>query len=463
MSDWQDDIEKYRKGELTPNEMHSLEKRALSDPFLADALEGAESMSPDNFSKDLKELKESIRLQSEEKSVASLAASKRASAPAMRKAAKDQLPSGESAMTNKWVWPLRMAASLLIMIGIFWAANQIIPKEEKESLALKNEEANKQSTKQAKEATRDSVGIEQQPVASPLAKSLVERPKKIVAAKPIETVPNGSGVVAATTVEAEEKQTALLDVAATKETPHEEVVELTKIEKLATAEPVAPLSTKDVGFASRGQESKRKSATAQIVLGQVLSSEDGQPLPGVNVLQQGTTEGTVTDADGKYQVAMEGVDPKLVFSFVGFKTKEVSVGSQKEVNVRLGLDLTQLSEVVVTGAAARDNADRLPVIRLAEPAGGRKAYDKYLESGLRYPVEALTKKVKGRVTVKFTVGIDGGLDEFSVIKSLGYGCDEEVLRLVKEGPTWSPTLEDNVPVESEVLVKVRFDPAKAKQ
>jgi hypothetical protein len=50
------------------------------------------------------------------------------------------------------------------------------------------------------------------------------------------------------------------------------------------------------------------------------------------------------------------------------------------------------------------------------------------------------------------------LDEFSVLKGLGYGCDEEVIRLVKDGPKWSPTTEDDVPVESEVRVRVKFNP-----
>ena len=71
MNDWKDDIEKYRKGELTPSEMNSLEKKALSDPFLADALEGAETISAKDFSEDLDELNESIRYQTEQKSVAS--------------------------------------------------------------------------------------------------------------------------------------------------------------------------------------------------------------------------------------------------------------------------------------------------------------------------------------------------------------------------------------------------------
>ena len=82
---------------------------------------------------------------------------------------------------------------------------------------------------------------------------------------------------------------------------------------------------------------------------------------------------------------------------------------------------------------------------------------------MRYPQQALQSKVKGKVTIEFTVASDGTLHDFSVMKSLGYGCDEEVTRLVKEGPKWSPSTEDNVAIESNVKVKMKFDPEKAKK
>ncbi|MBK7649491.1 MAG: energy transducer TonB [Flammeovirgaceae bacterium] len=75
---------------------------------------------------------------------------------------------------------------------------------------------------------------------------------------------------------------------------------------------------------------------------------------------------------------------------------------------------------------------------------------------MRYPQEALARKIKGKVTIQFTVKTDGSLSEFSVLKGLGYGCDEEVVRLVQEGPKWQPTTEDNVAVESEVKVRMKF-------
>lgn len=60
MSDHRDDIERYLRGDMTPDEMHALEKKALEDPFLADALEGGSAISPAQFSSDVKALKQRV-------------------------------------------------------------------------------------------------------------------------------------------------------------------------------------------------------------------------------------------------------------------------------------------------------------------------------------------------------------------------------------------------------------------
>ncbi|MCQ2201843.1 MAG: TonB-dependent receptor [Bacteroidales bacterium] len=85
------------------------------------------------------------------------------------------------------------------------------------------------------------------------------------------------------------------------------------------------------------------------VSGTVTASSDGQPLPGVNVLVQGTTQGTITDFDGKYQISVnEG--QTLVFTFVGFTTQNVPVvAGQNVYNVVLEDETSDLEEVVVMG------------------------------------------------------------------------------------------------------------------
>ncbi|NOT75315.1 MAG: mucoidy inhibitor MuiA family protein [Cyclobacteriaceae bacterium] len=84
------------------------------------------------------------------------------------------------------------------------------------------------------------------------------------------------------------------------------------------------------------------------VFGTVLSEEDGSVLPGVNVVVKGTTIGTVTDANGQYQLTLPNEASVLVFSFIGLTSHEEPI-IKPEMNVALASDATQLSEVVVTG------------------------------------------------------------------------------------------------------------------
>jgi Ca-activated chloride channel family protein len=87
------------------------------------------------------------------------------------------------------------------------------------------------------------------------------------------------------------------------------------------------------------------------ISGTVTSADDGSPLPGVNVLLKGTTNGTVTDGQGFYTINVPLQNSTLVFSFIGFQTKEVAIGKHPIINVALQLDVQELSEVVVAGYA----------------------------------------------------------------------------------------------------------------
>jgi iron complex outermembrane receptor protein len=89
-------------------------------------------------------------------------------------------------------------------------------------------------------------------------------------------------------------------------------------------------------------------AKGRTVSGKVTSGDDGSAVPGVNILEKGTSNGTVTDADGNYRISV-GDNATLVFSFVGFTTQELAVGTQTNVNVAMATDVQALQEVVVTG------------------------------------------------------------------------------------------------------------------
>lgn len=84
------------------------------------------------------------------------------------------------------------------------------------------------------------------------------------------------------------------------------------------------------------------------VTGTVTSADDNFPLPGVNVIIQGTTNGTSTDFDGNYSITVNKGDV-LEFSFIGFVTQAITVDDQTEINVVMQVDAQALDEVVVVG------------------------------------------------------------------------------------------------------------------
>jgi TonB-linked SusC/RagA family outer membrane protein len=84
------------------------------------------------------------------------------------------------------------------------------------------------------------------------------------------------------------------------------------------------------------------------VSGSVKDSQTGQAIPGVNVIVKGTTRGTTTDASGLFRIAVTGSEDILIFSFIGYTSREEKVGSKTDFNISLNEDQQQLSEVVVT-------------------------------------------------------------------------------------------------------------------
>ena len=90
-------------------------------------------------------------------------------------------------------------------------------------------------------------------------------------------------------------------------------------------------------------------AQERVINGKVASAEDGLALPGVSVVVQGTAKGTVSDAEGRFQLRVSESDQVLIFSFIGMTRQEVSINNRERIDVVMTPDALQLSEVVVVG------------------------------------------------------------------------------------------------------------------
>jgi TonB family protein len=389
MTKRQNDIERYLRGEMTAREMHALEKEALGDPFLSDALEGAQNSQADHFLFDLRELQSSVANRSGKR---------------------------RPKMISMWNWSIGIAAGLLLVAvsGIYLIGN-LSDKQKALSENIENIDASVLGNT----GSYDTIEIVMPRVRPAIAS--VSEPARI------ERVTTGT-------------------------VRHQAEIE---VEANLTDPATIQIEREAEESASRTTSTTALSLNPRVISGTVTSTEDGSVLPGVNVVVKGTNIGTITDAEGKYEITLNQPDQKLEFSFIGVKSIEAEIRNKSHVNVALTPDYESLSEVVVTGKEIKH--DEKKIFNLAAPEGGKDAYTKYLQQKLVYPEQALKNEVEGRVTIQFTVDNNGNLSNFKVINSLGYGCDDEAIRLIREGPAWSPSKKNDKAVTEEVKVGLKFD------
>lgn len=149
-----------------------------------------------------------------------------------------------------------------------------------------------------------------------------------------------------------------------------------------------------------------------------VTDESGAALPGVSVVLKGTTTGTVSDPDGKFTIVIpDGGSPVLVFSFVGYLTKESTVGNRTAVDISLAVDNKSLEEVVVVGYGTQRKKDITSAITNIS-----------MEDIGEMPKSNVTRMLQGQapgVIIKQKSGTPGQQFEVKVrgISSLGAGSD----------------------------------------
>jgi len=139
-------------------------------------------------------------------------------------------------------------------------------------------------------------------------------------------------------------------------------------------------------------------AQGRTVTGRVTDAGDGSPIPGVNIIEKGTTNGTVTNEEGNYTMVV-GPNATLIFSFVGYFTQELPVGDRSSITVGLKPDVATLSEVVVIGYGQQQKKD----VTGSVMAVGAKDFNKGI---LTSPQDLLLGKLAG-VSITQNTGAPG--------------------------------------------------------
>jgi TonB-linked SusC/RagA family outer membrane protein len=143
-----------------------------------------------------------------------------------------------------------------------------------------------------------------------------------------------------------------------------------------------------------------------------ITDENGDPMIGVNVLEKGTTNGTVTNIDGDYRLTLGTSDATLVFTYIGYLSEELPVNGQETINLQMIPDLQQLDELVVIGygrakksnvlgaiaSVSNEDIEDLPVSNIEQALQG-KAAGVQVTSNSGAPGGKMTVRVRGMGTL----------------------------------------------------------------
>ncbi|GAB3491810.1 SusC/RagA family TonB-linked outer membrane protein [Spirosoma knui] len=168
-------------------------------------------------------------------------------------------------------------------------------------------------------------------------------------------------------------------------------------------------------------------AQQRSIRGKVSDAAEKAALPGTTVTVKGTTVGTVTDAQGAYQLTVPDRTAVLVFSSVGFQSKEVVAGNQQVIDVILTADTKQLSEVVVTAAGIKRDKNALGYAVSTLDA------NQLAQKSEPDPLRALTGKVAG-VNIQGSGGAAGGATNITIRGNSSLGNNNQPLFVVDGVP-----------------------------
>ncbi len=173
-----------------------------------------------------------------------------------------------------------------------------------------------------------------------------------------------------------------------------------------------------------------------------VTDEQGYPIIGASVQIEGTNEGTITDIDGHYEItAADG--SKLRVSYIGYETLDKLVKQDSVMDFAMNEDKQALDEVVVVGYGTH----RKSIMKESKPVDGMRKYKKYLKENMSKPIDSECSGVEGKVVLQFYINQQGRPDDITVEQGLCPSADQEAIRLISEGPDWTPS---DKPVKLEV-------------
>jgi len=154
---------------------------------------------------------------------------------------------------------------------------------------------------------------------------------------------------------------------------------------------------------------------AQVKVSGTILDDTGQALPGVSILEKGTSNGTTTDVNGKYSLNVASSSSTLVFSFIGYTSIEEALNGRTSVDLTMQPDVTALQEVVVTGYTTEKKRDIIGSVAVVNP-----------KTTIQQPASNISSMLQGRaagVTVSGT-GAPGAASKVRIRGFVSFGNND---------------------------------------
>ncbi len=390
------DFARYHAGSMPANEMHALEKAALEDPFLADALEGyAYVESPEN---DIAELKQRLADRPGKKKIFLISA----------------------VVQNKW-WSI--AALFIIILGVgyfFYRTNDNNATEY--SLAKNDTQKSPAKVEAPSTLLKDSSTINNDVAFESRQESKVSRNDKA-------TLPKTNAII-----------------------EHEKI---DKEPVSETAEAATSLRMAENNYAqdsfNQSKSINKKDTSKQYVLKGRVTDESGAPIPYVSIEDKNQHKIITTDASGHFSLTSPDSTTNVVASGVGLESAAATLQKDKQPVITMNKNEASLSEVVGTAYSKKNKKTSLsPAKNLQEKAAGvqitksalqpfpvNEKFKQYLQENLLPVYDADKELLAGEVVLSFSINKKGRPQHIKVLNSSCKGCEEQAIRLLENGPEWN--------------------------
>ncbi|MEX2335824.1 MAG: TonB family protein [Fulvivirga sp.] len=454
-------IEKYLKGELSHAKMHEVEKLMLGSEFEAEAMEGLESINAKYIPHDLDQLRQRIdqRTGSGQKELTfwiKIAASIAIMAISTFVILNIDLKNDRQEITHlseKTPAPVNDSSAMESAAAEERSSDSLLAMHEEPTEEEEQPEAVKEPSLQTKETPATNLAKPESKIKSDQYQTLAYGEADSKKIKPIAIAEEANAISLENLMEKDEEVTKKT-MASFDEAPALQQ----KTNNVEIAKKAADRHIREMNLHTRAKAAAvmpEQEKNNRTLTGTVTSAEDGSVLPGVNITVKGSSIATITDLDGQYELTIpDSVNAALVASFIGMKNKEIEAGNKTTIDVQLENDMIALSEIVVIGYGAEKEITTDVYVR-SSPAGGWSNFKKYIKNHRRYPSD--TTQVRGRVVVDFEITPNGEPVNFDIIRSLGPFYDQEAIRIIKEGPEWTPATRNGMPEQDKVRVRIRFD------